>query len=72
MNISLAKKNKKYHFQINSFFKSFHINTDKYTHVPLEVNVAWKLFQCAWAEKEEYVSVNESLPLKHFFIKKHI
>lgn len=42
------------HFQINSFFKSFHINTDKYTNVPLEVNVAWQLFQCASAEKEEY------------------
>lgn len=51
MNISLAKNS---HFQINSFIQSFHINTDKYTNVPLEVNVAWKWFQCASAEKEEY------------------
>lgn len=38
-------------FENESFFESFHINTDKYTNVSLEVNVAWKLFQRASAAR---------------------
>lgn len=47
MNISRAKS----HFKMKSFVESFHINTDKYTNVSLEVNVAWKLFQRASAAR---------------------